>query len=208
MLPSSQQHATRVLGTNIFSIISNNGKCKSRTGQWACLLFGLLMKGTVRSPTTCFVFCAIIFDVILCQSFASVKMSFRAEDVVFYLVGRNKQGESNAKKYLSYFWSSGQIIPKRPLTPPFPTNGWVSSHNTQYTAPTHHTRHSTCLYYYLRVSNVSFPTNDFLHVSKLVRVATAFDIRRRFDGGGDPPNKNKKTTFSLHTGAAPSSEKM
>jgi hypothetical protein len=28
-------------------------------------------------------------------------MSFRAEDVVFYLVGRNKQGESNAKKYLS-----------------------------------------------------------------------------------------------------------
>ena len=87
--------------TNIFSIFSNNGKCKSRTGQWTCLLFGLLMKGTVRSPTTCFVFCAIIFDVILCQSFTSVKMSFRAEDVVFYLVGRNKQGESNAKKYLS-----------------------------------------------------------------------------------------------------------
>jgi hypothetical protein len=28
-------------------------------------------------------------------------MSFRAEDVVFYFVGRNKQGESNAKKYLS-----------------------------------------------------------------------------------------------------------
>ena len=100
------------------------------------------------------------------------------------------------------------FIPKRPLTPPFPTNGWVSSHNTQYTAPTHHTRHSTCLYYYLRVSNVSSPTNNFLHVSKLVRVATAFDIRRRFMGGGDPPNKNKKTTFSLHTGAAPSSEKM
>ena len=101
VLPSSKQHATRVLGTNIFSIFSNNGKCKSRTGQWTCLLFGLLMKGTVRSPTTCFVFCAIIFDVILCQSFTSVKMSFRAEDVVFYLVGRNKQGESNAKKYLS-----------------------------------------------------------------------------------------------------------
>ena len=101
VLPSSKQHATRVLGTNIFSIFSNNGKCKSRTGQWTCLLFGLLMEGTVRSPTTCFVFCAIIFDVILCQSFASVKMSFRAEDVVFYFVGRNKQGESNAKKYLS-----------------------------------------------------------------------------------------------------------
>jgi len=107
-----------------------------------------------------------------------------------------------------YFLSSDNFIPKWPLTPPFPTNGWVSSHNTQYTAPTHHTRHSTCLYYYLRVSNVSFPTNDFLHVSKLVRVATAFDIRRRSEGGGDPPKKNGKTTFSMHTGAAPGSEKM
>ena len=76
------------------------------------------------------------------------------------------------------------------LTPLSPSTGGGSSRNTQYTFPTNHTRHSTYLHYVLRVSNVSSPTNEFLYVSKLVRVASAFDIRRRSDGGGDPPKKN------------------
>ena len=88
------------------------------------------------------------------------------------------------------------------------STGGGSSRNTQYTFPTNHTRHSTYLHYALRVSNVSSPTNEFLYVSKLVRVASAFDIRRRSDGGGDPPKKNWKTTFSAYPGAAPGSEKM
>ena len=94
------------------------------------------------------------------------------------------------------------------LTPLSPSTGGGSSRNTQYTFPTNHTRHSTYLHYVLRVSNVSSPTNEFLYVSKLVRVASAFDIRRRSDGGGDPPKKNWKTTFSACPGAAPGSEKM
>ena len=70
------------------------------------------MKCTVRSPTTCFVFCAIIFDVILCQSFASVKMSFWAEDIVFYLVGGHTQSKPDAKEHLSKKRLESRVLKK------------------------------------------------------------------------------------------------
>ena len=75
---------------------------------------------------------------------------------------------------------------------------WGSSRNTQYTFPTYHTRHSTYLHYVLRVSNVLSPTNDFSYLSKLVRVASAFDIRRRRWGGGPPPKKWKNDILDAH----------
>ena len=94
-----------------------------------------------------------------------------------------------------YFLSSRRIIQIGPPTPPFPINGRGSPRNTQYTLPTHHTRHSNYLYYILRVSNVSSPTNEYLYVSMLVRVASAFDIRRHLMGGGTPNKKMEKRHF-------------
>ena len=106
--------------------------------------------------------------------------------------GNTPQRSSSWNKFTQhmYFLSREQIIHLRAPAPSFPINERGSSRNTQYTFLTHHTRHSTYLHYVLRVSNVSSPTNDFLYLLKLVRVASAFDIRRRSDGGGDPPKKN------------------
>ena len=107
-----------------------------------------------------------------------------------------------------YFLSSGQIIPKRPLTPPISNQrvGIVTQHTIHRPHSPHSAQHLLIL---LSTSFQRFISNEqFFACFKVGPCRNGIRHQKTFRRGGDPPKKNGKTTFSMHTGAAPGSEKM